>query len=323
MTFIYGAEGVIGFMINGISYLYRKNLFGDVTEIYNETRQLVGKYSYTAFGECKVEVDEQGIATKNPIRYRSYYYDEEINLYYLQTRYYDPEIGRFVTIDDVQYISADTINGLNLYAYCANNPVMGCDPDGRIDWRKIFGWIVSVVSFIVRLPIQLVVGVVGVTANLIAGASWSDLGEDLKNLNPFNQDESVATKAKIISYYKGALVIRHDIPNTASASILGTIFLNKNHSNAQSLTHEWGHTIQELLLGPAAYIATIAIPSVISYYIASSDTDYYSLPWERTAEWFGGNSLTNNTYHSGSLEWAFAYLFGIMAIKTALFFFLI
>ena len=139
MTFIYGAEGVIGFMINGISYLYRKNLFGDVTEIYNETRQLVGKYSYTAFGECTVEVDVGQIATKNPIRYRSYYYDEEINLYYLHTRYYDPEIGRFMTIDDIQYISADTINGLNLYAYCANNPVMRLDPTGNSFALLIFG----------------------------------------------------------------------------------------------------------------------------------------------------------------------------------------
>ena len=130
MTFIYGAEGVIGFMINGISYLYRKNLFGDVTEIYNETRELVGKYSYTAFGECTIEVDEQGIATKNPIRYRSYYYDEESELYYLHTRYYDPEIGRFMTIDDIQYINSNLINGLNLYTYCANNPVLYIDPKG-------------------------------------------------------------------------------------------------------------------------------------------------------------------------------------------------
>ena len=135
MTFIYGAEGVIGFMINGISYLYRKNLFGDVTEIYNETRQLVGKYSYTAFGECTIEVDEQGIATKNPIRYRSYYYDEEINLYYLHTRYYDPEIGRFMNIDDVQYLDSETINGLNLYAYCLDNPIIYVDIVGQKPWR--------------------------------------------------------------------------------------------------------------------------------------------------------------------------------------------
>ena len=91
----------------------------------------MGKYSYTAFGECTVEVDEQGIATKNPIRYRSYYYDEETGLYYLKSRYYDPETGRFITIDDISYIDPETINGLNLYAYCGNNPVMNVDPNGQ------------------------------------------------------------------------------------------------------------------------------------------------------------------------------------------------
>ena len=59
----------------------------------------------------------------NPIRYRSYYYDAETKLYYLKSRYYDPELGRFMTIDDISYLDPDTINGLNLYAYCGNNPV--------------------------------------------------------------------------------------------------------------------------------------------------------------------------------------------------------
>lgn len=55
---------------------------------------------------------------------RGYYYDTETKLYFLKTRYYDPEVGRFITIDDISYIDAETINGLNLYSYCANNPVI-------------------------------------------------------------------------------------------------------------------------------------------------------------------------------------------------------
>ncbi len=66
----------------------------------------------------------------NPFRYRSYYYDTETELYYLQTRYYDPEIGRFISQDSIEYADPETINGLNLYAYCANNPVMNIDPTG-------------------------------------------------------------------------------------------------------------------------------------------------------------------------------------------------
>ena len=131
LDFIYGSEGIIGFKLNGTNYLYHKNLFGDVTEIYNEDGTVVGKYSYTAFGECTKDLDSNGIATTNPIRYRSYYYDEESELYYLKSRYYDPEIGRFISLDDISYLMPNTINGLNLYAYCINNPIYYLDSLGK------------------------------------------------------------------------------------------------------------------------------------------------------------------------------------------------
>ncbi len=139
IDFIYGSEGIIGFKVGNSNYLYRKNLFGDVIEIYNDESALVGKYSYTAFGVCTVELDDGGIATKNPIRYRSYYYDDETELYYLKSRYYDPEVGRFITIDDISYLDPESINGLNLYAYCGNNPVMFIDETGKAPkwWQSI------------------------------------------------------------------------------------------------------------------------------------------------------------------------------------------
>ncbi len=69
IDFIYGAEGAIGFRIGEANYIYRKNIFGDVTEIYDASGTLVGKYKYTAFGVCETTLDTNGIATKNPIRY--------------------------------------------------------------------------------------------------------------------------------------------------------------------------------------------------------------------------------------------------------------
>ena len=71
------------------------------------------------------------IGNLNPFRYRGYYYDRETGLYFLQTRYYDPEIGRFLNRDSVAYADPQTINGLNLYAYCLNNPVAYVDPTGK------------------------------------------------------------------------------------------------------------------------------------------------------------------------------------------------
>ena len=164
IDFVYGSDGIIGFRTGNKNYLYRKNVFGDVTEIYSDNGTLVGKYSYTAFGECIVKVNEGGIAEKNPIRYRGYYYDEETSLYYLKSRYYDPITGRFITIDDISYIDPETINGLNLYAYCGNNPVMNVDPNGTSWWTDFWN---GVGNWFKDNWVKLVIGV----AFIVAGAA--------------------------------------------------------------------------------------------------------------------------------------------------------
>ena len=105
------------------------------------------EYYYDAWGNHKV-VDANGdeitdldnIGNLNPFRYRGYYYDTETGLYFLQTRYYDPEVGRFLNRDSVQYADPETINGLNLYAYCLNNPVEYVDPTGEAAWYE---WLVA------------------------------------------------------------------------------------------------------------------------------------------------------------------------------------
>ena len=80
----------------------------------------------------------------NPFRYRSYYFDAETGLYYLNTRYYDPEIGRFINADVIEIldITQNYINGINLYAYAQNNPVMYDDPTGLL-WRRIGRWVAA------------------------------------------------------------------------------------------------------------------------------------------------------------------------------------
>ena len=101
--------------------------------LLDNTGKVVVKYRYDAWGKCQTTVTDDNasmIAELNPFRYRSYYYDTETGFYFLQTRYYDPEIGRFMTIDDISYLDPESINGLNLYAYCLNNPVMHADPSG-------------------------------------------------------------------------------------------------------------------------------------------------------------------------------------------------
>ena len=92
-------------------------------------------YEHDAWGNVKELQPESGISKLNAFRYRGYYYDTETGLYYLQTRYYDPETGRFISSDSIEYLDPETLGGLNLYAYCGNNPVMGYDPEGTWSWK--------------------------------------------------------------------------------------------------------------------------------------------------------------------------------------------
>ena len=96
----------------------------------------------------------------------------ETGLYFLQTRYYDPEIGRFITIDDISYLAPDTINGLNLYAYCNNNPVMNVDPEGNKWWHWLAGALAVIGAALVIGAITVLTAGVGTTilAGTLAGA---------------------------------------------------------------------------------------------------------------------------------------------------------
>lgn len=141
LSFMYDATGVVGIKYGNKYYAFRKDILGNVIGILDENGINIVQYRYDAWGVCKIEKDTSGenLGELNPFRYRGYYYDTETKLYYLKTRYYDPEIGRFITIDDVTYLAPDTINGLNLYAYCGNNPVMNVDPEGT-SWWNPFSW---------------------------------------------------------------------------------------------------------------------------------------------------------------------------------------
>ena len=80
---------------------------------------------------------ESDVLLANPFRYRGYYYDTSIGLYYLNSRYYDPETGRFLNEDLVSCLDPETIGGINLYAYCLNDPVNNIDPGGTMpNWLK-------------------------------------------------------------------------------------------------------------------------------------------------------------------------------------------
>ena len=103
------------------SYYFVKNLQGNVIAIADKGGSIVAKYSYDAWGKCIITEDGSGnnIASINPYRYRSYYYDSEIDMYYLQSRYYDANIGRFINADNPEFAKIpENILMHNLFAYC-------------------------------------------------------------------------------------------------------------------------------------------------------------------------------------------------------------
>lgn len=178
IRYFYDAQGICGFLYNNKLYSYVKDIFGNVVMIMDDTRP-VARYSYDAWGNHKV-LDAKGteiwvsnfIGNINPIRYRSYYYDTEGGLYYLQTRYYDSTIGMFISPDCVDYIEPEEIGGINLYAYCLNNPVMMIDPMGCApEWLKWLGIGLAVVGAVLVIgAVTVLTCGVGTLAGTMAGA---------------------------------------------------------------------------------------------------------------------------------------------------------
>ena len=128
-----------GFDYNGTKYYYIFNVQGDVIGILNQSGTQIVSYQYDPWGKV-LSVDGSEASTigqLNPIRYRGYYYDTETGFYYLQSRYYDPTVRRFLNPDTLILEDAK----IDLISYCKNNPVNYVDPSGNVVFY--YGWSVS------------------------------------------------------------------------------------------------------------------------------------------------------------------------------------
>ena len=144
LYFHYDSTGdVIGFTRTAsgadAEYFYVKNLQGDILKVITATGTEAATYTYDAWG--KLLTSSGDLADINPLRYRGYFYDTETGLYYLQSRYYDPEVGRWINIDNVEYLGTeDELISYNLFTYCLNNPVNRTDENGNLslpNWAKV------------------------------------------------------------------------------------------------------------------------------------------------------------------------------------------
>ena len=181
------------------TYLYEKNIQGDVVAVYEYDGDLVVRYAYNAWGavsetEYGSEYDESSFAVEcNPFRYRGYYYDTETDLYYLNSRYYDPAVGRFLNADGVDFLGTDEgLLSYNLFAYCLNDPVNRTDDSGNLsikNWIKIGVGAIALGAAIaltvatgggaaaVAIGVAKVVGSVALSTAVSAGAGYLKNGK--------------------------------------------------------------------------------------------------------------------------------------------------
>lgn len=158
-----------------------------MVNLYRADGTIKTHYEYDSWGRVLSVTDENGnpitakdnIGHVNPIRYRGYYYDAETGLYYLKSRYYDPELGRFVSSEpNVDYGEFDEGTGMlayNVYAYCCNNPVCLMDEDGcSATVAAVGGWYLagSIGGANFWNPLGwIIIGVTVVTAVCVIGYS--------------------------------------------------------------------------------------------------------------------------------------------------------
>ena len=297
MVYIYDTNGApIGMHFTNIrtenngwlAYWFEKNLQGDIVAVYDNNGIKYAEYDYDAWGNCTTTYFNNGGVTAamfNPFRYRGYYYDTDLGLYYLNSRYYDSTTGRFINADALMSGVSGSLDGYNLYAYCNNNPVMLVDESGQIPQSII----VKSNKFILEKLTQFV----------------KDLNEDINNFDKYNTDIDIVYQSNYFSSYKGTVVIRHSSDFLSSWSIFGIIWLNhdldrKEYSvRSRTLNHEYGHIVQERLLTTPKYIESVFVPSAF-YNLLSRfiDIDYYNQPWEYDADMRGG--VTRETHRPDS-----------------------
>ena len=175
VKYMYDAKGASGMIVDGTKYYFRKNIFGDVVEIYNESGAKCAEYAYDAWGTCYTTLDTNGVGSLNPFRYRGYYFVSRIGLYYLTTRFYDYTTGRFINADVPSICFDDGLTlpeGCNLYSYCHNNPISYVDPTGHSP--KWWQWLLFGVgaALVVGAITVLTMGVgTTVMATTMAGAA--------------------------------------------------------------------------------------------------------------------------------------------------------
>ena len=162
----------IGFVLDDVQYFYITNNNGDIVGISDYAGNKIASYTYDEWGKLleisAANEESRKIAEINPLRYRGYYYDNETGYYYLQSRYYDPDLGRFISADDFNYLNTNNKLSINAYIYCNNNPTSKYDSDGHeaLALGVLIGFmceavVYSLLLLVLCMVLPVIIGLVG------------------------------------------------------------------------------------------------------------------------------------------------------------------
>ena len=223
LSFFYDQQGNRVAMADSSNkfYYYIYNLQGDVIALADaSTGKLAVTYTYDAWGKL-VKLEDStanSVGTLNPFRYRGYYYDTETSLYYLNSRYYDPDTGRFINADGQLN---EGVLGYNMFAYCENNPVNGSDPDGDMVWwaaAALGGAAFEVASYLIGNAISGQKSTWGGAAKAalkgaVEGVAFGAIG---KGIQAAGKAYKAAKATKVAKAAKGAKAVKASTPKLAS-----------------------------------------------------------------------------------------------------------
>jgi RHS repeat-associated protein len=281
-----------GFRYNGAEYYYFRNGQNDIIGIVDSSGTTVAQYTYDSWGKHISITDGNGnnvsgnanhIANINPLRYRGYYFDTETGLYYLQSRYYDANVGRFLNCDSVVSGTGESAKGYNLFEYCFNNPINMTDEGG--EWpnflKKAVKWVAKEVVKPIVKSIQNALADVDLTLSLGFNISGTPSGFI------FNGQIGVSMDTK------GNIAIQHTVGGgvaTGTPGISGTVYASI--TNAPDISKLEGPYAQ---VGASAAGGGLAVAGdVMIIPDSENDTSYFG------ATFNGGFGTPGAEFH---VEW--------------------